>query len=516
MSNLHYLAKRRQKKEQQRFNAVQDLTCLAYEKLLVTLTRSGNTISDQHREALMEMLGMYSFIAAGKETGRWAFDLSVGGAKTQSVVAWCAALSDLQRISAPGAWWKRSDISVLITAAKVEALADTKRDLIASGVPADRIGLWHSYDFKSEYAMAARRGQAPKDHASEPSIDNPQALTTKQFCLVAHNRLRGNDLAKWYIYTDPVTGQELPRSVTFHDEAMITSDVFAVSAVELESATLALRPYVKHLPETAPVRLALSYIEKCLAVLDQDVAEQDAWFKKFSTHRPAMSVVLPDLETHTTPELDENGQETGRILTIGSIEQYIKAIQVQNRNGYTSRLVNFLKVADKPLRVLRSSGGAFFHYQLGIPAELENVVVLDASYGIRMLEKLDKTIKTRPSFDGRVADYSAVEAHFLKYNSGRGKMEQSFEKPWKTSRLISREVAEVVKGIPTNEGVLIFVFKQHGDRVNIQDQLVSDLIAEGIDPTSELDVLDIKTGEQRREKRIQFLTWGNETSLSEF
>jgi len=132
------------------------------------------------------------------------------------------------------------------------------------------------------------------------------------------------------------------------------------------------------------------------------------------------------------------------------------------------------------------------------------------------LEKLDKTIKTRPSFDGRVADYSAVEAHFLKYNSGRGKMEQSFEKPWKTSRLISREVAEVVKGIPTNEGVLIFVFKQHGDRVNIQDQLVSDLIAEGIDPTSELDVLDIKTGEQRREKRIQFLTWGNETSLSEF
>src|SRR5439155_25798681 len=78
MSNLHSLAKQRQRKEQQRFNAVQDLTILAYEKLLITLTRSGNTINDQHREALMEMLGMYSFIAAGKETGRWAFDLSVG------------------------------------------------------------------------------------------------------------------------------------------------------------------------------------------------------------------------------------------------------------------------------------------------------------------------------------------------------------------------------------------------------------------------------------------------------
>jgi hypothetical protein len=251
MSNLHYIQKQRQIRERQSFNAAMDLTCRAYDRLLVTLTRSGNVINDKHRDALMTMLSYYSFLAIGQRQGRWAFDLSVGGAKSQSVIAWCATLNELQQQPQYKKAHVLQNVSVLITAGKVEALCDTKRDMIAAGVPEASIGLWHTYQYKPEHAIAARRGavQPTGNFASEPSIDDEDpkygdplgavALTSRQFCLIAHNRLRGwyrknvsptngldkNELTSeaWLYYCDPVTGDRSTRTLAIPDEAMLTS-----------------------------------------------------------------------------------------------------------------------------------------------------------------------------------------------------------------------------------------------------------------------------------------------------
>jgi hypothetical protein len=554
MSNIHYLAKQRQKREQHQLNAGADLATLAYTKLVTTLTRSGNIVSDQHRESLMMMLGMYSLLASGKKTGRYAFDLSVGGAKSQSVVAWCAALAELQRAGKGRSsfWQQQTHVSVLVTAAKVEALCDTKRDLIAAGVPAEAIGIWHSYSYNPSLANDARRGRVPAklgEYASEPSIDDenpehgdpqgPAALQSKQFCLIAHNRLRGWSkrdkegrlLAEpWMYYRDPVTGRQHLRTVAFHDEACFTSDVFAISSKDLRSALGALDPFIEDQSPRSHVRLAFQYIRDCIAVLHQDCDAQKAWKVKLGVARPAQVLAMPDLPS--IPELEKvmDAEKhtvitpTGRMLT-PSLDQYITAIRKLNKNGNGSRLISFLKIADKPLRVIQSSGGAIFHCAPAIPDEVANLVVLDACFGIRELEKLDKSITTFPTtstdplvetFDGRIADYGDVQAFHLRYGGGRSSLEASFSEYRKEHRLICNEVIDVIKGISLGEGILVFLFKQRGDGVDMEAQLLKDLTAAGVDTDIELVVTDVKTGETRKEKRIAILTWGNETSLSEY
>src|SRR5437867_3166680 len=101
----------------------------------------------------------------------------------------------------------------------------------------------------------------------------------------------------------------------------------------------------------------------------------------------------------------------------------------------------------------------------------ENRVRFNASFGIRELEKLDSTINTFPAdqFDGRVADYSGVEAFYLRYGSGRNAIESSFAEQRREHRRITQEVVEVIKAIPEHEGILVFLFKQRGtDNVNME------------------------------------------------
>jgi hypothetical protein len=108
-----------------------------------------------------------------KVAGRYAFPLDTGCGKTQSVVAWCAAVHEL-----------RLPYSVAIAASKVEALCDLQRDLISNGVDPAKIGLWHSYRHETDKVAAACQGNAP-GFASEPATDEG-AHDRKQFLLVTH------------------------------------------------------------------------------------------------------------------------------------------------------------------------------------------------------------------------------------------------------------------------------------------------------------------------------------------
>ena len=113
---------------------VRQCSTLAYSKLVKNLSAYGNVLSPQHQAALMHIVGGYSLLAARERTGRYAIPLDTGCGKTQSVVAWCAAVEELGL-----------PYSVAIAASKIEALCDLKRGLILNGVPAEKIGLWHAY-----------------------------------------------------------------------------------------------------------------------------------------------------------------------------------------------------------------------------------------------------------------------------------------------------------------------------------------------------------------------------------
>src|SRR5262249_42863668 len=145
---------------------VAELSVAAYELLKSNLEDFGNVLSDDHCAALMRMVGMFSMLAARKKIGRYAYDLDTGGGKTQAIVAWCATVHAMNK-----------PFSVAVAASKVEALCELKRSLIANGVPENKIGLWHGYEYDPAMVEDVKLGRAPK-HATEPATDNH---ASKQF-----------------------------------------------------------------------------------------------------------------------------------------------------------------------------------------------------------------------------------------------------------------------------------------------------------------------------------------------
>jgi hypothetical protein len=156
---------------------------------------------------------------------------------------------------------------------------------------------------------------------------------------------------------------------------------------------------------------------------------------------------------------------------------------------------------------------------MNVPSQFENILVLDASYTIRMLahpnaKNINDANEDSPYLDLDQAriNYSNVTVRHLKHGSGRDSFTQIQTKPKLKERLFSLEVANVVKGIPKQEGILIFTFKtRDSDQVNHVEILKKDMNKMGIDTDA---FIQLDNGE--KVPRIAFLTWGQETALNQY
>jgi hypothetical protein len=175
-----------------------------------------------------------------------------------------------------------------------------------------------------------------------------------------------------------------------------------------------------------------------------------------------------------------------------------------------------LKFSQGNLRVIpvNQGGGAFVSYDITIPRSLRNIIVLDASYPIRELERLDTTIRHAPDFDGAVKRYDEVDINLLRHACGRASMERTFSEDTAEARGVSREICDVIVGISPDEGVIIFTFKadELQRSVNMREVLERDLKAAGIDTRAMLK--PVSDAEQLK-PRFRFLTWGQETAIND-
>ena len=83
-------------------------------------------------------------------------------------------------------------------------------------------------------------------------------------------------------------------------------------------------------------------------------------------------------------------------------------------------------------------------------------------------------------------------------------MERSFEEDTAETRLVSREICDVISRIGPDEGVLVFTFK--ADTVDMREVLERDLKAAGVEVGAMLD---------HGKPRFRFLTWGQETAIND-
>lgn len=456
---------------------VQRLTVSAFDRLTRNLTAFGNVLSEDHCEALMEIVGSYSLLASGHRVGRYAFDLDTGMGKTQSVVAW---LAEVHALGLP--------YSVAVCASKVEALCDLKRGLIRQGVPEEKIGLWHSYDYDPSKADDARNGRVTSV-ASLPATGN---YDTAQFLLVTHNRLRSGDVG----LTERLKYRGDDRSLVIWDESLLVSDHRTIRHADIKSAIGGLLPQVEAMADGSEEKTkrlaALQYAERCEQVLSAELARQ-----RQSKGAKPKTVRLPDL----TPE---------------TLDAYRKTLmKTRGWNVYGEALASLFDFVGSEVRVLDrvDGGGAHVTFSIAVPPSLNRLVVLDASWPIRELEKIDPTISAKPQFRGRVKRYDNVTLRFAKTGAGRQSVEASMAKERAEDRAYCREVAAILAEVPEGEAALIFTFKTRSTgrhSVDIEGTLRRDLRAAGID----LDETVKVNGEDK--PRLVILTWGNETSLSSF
>lgn len=416
----------------------------AFGKLVARLEAFGNILSERQREALFELVGRYTLLAGGKTPGRHAFPLATGLGKTQSIVAWIATVHEMGL----------EHISVAVCQSQVEALCTLKRELMEAGVPEEKIGLLHSYG---------------KHGASLPSTEDND---TRPYLLCTHARVMGKGGVEEF---NQYLSHE--RNLLIWDESLLKSRGRSLSHIEVDSALgWAERRY--KLKEGAGECLA--YLQAAVDLFTQEKGRQE------QGHKPE-PIALPEL---TSEELDQYK------LILGS-------------NPVVEPLHDLLDASQQPLRVvsLSQGGGAWIQYDLVVPAELQNIVILDASQPIRELCKMDKTILKEAAYSRGVVTYENVTFHQLKHSAGRGGITEAFNQK-AHERYLSKEIAQVVKSIPEEQGVILFTFLTHkGAKIDLTNILKQDLVRAGFDLQAKLP--DGK-------ERFVWLTWGNETSLSQY
>lgn len=458
----------------------------AFNILMGNLQRYGNRPNLGQQKALRALIELYTDMAFHDRSGRYAFPLPTGAGKTQSIVAWVTALA----ITKPFNPETGAPISLAVSASKVEALCDLSRDMhqhFTNHKASVQVGIWHTYRFDPEKALEYLHGQLPELPPGYASMPCSSSFEDRQVLLLTHNRVRKGE--QHIDDFNNYLGRK--RDLLIYDESLLISDARGVATVDIESAVGWLRPKLRlHAKrrvdrdnKTLLIKLS-TFLDNCLKLIFDEIKSQRAGAKPKSVH-------LPGLESYETQKM-------------------IRVLDTFNEPSVLKPIKDLLSFSQEELRVVETpqGSGGIVYYDLVVSKDLKNIVILDASYPIRELVHLDSSIQTVPVTRNFGVSYENVTIKHLKHGGGRGSLTQNFRKRNREDRKISLEICEAIKGIPKDEGVLIFTFKKRPRGPDFREILERDLRAEGVDTDAMIEV-----GGEKKE-RFVWLTWGNETSLS--
>lgn len=404
----------------------------------------------------MTLLASY---AAGTASGRKAVALPTGYGKTSAVVAFIASV-----------WELHLDVAVAVAASQVEALCSIKRELMAQGVPEELIGLKHS-----------------QSDASLPSTGDDD----RPIMLVTHARVKvGRELELFGRHK----GRD--RAVMIWDESLLRAESIGVEVRELRAALNALEVYLTGAAAGA-LTSAHRYIAECARTVERSLAA-------LRQHGDPEGVGVPlDLSMRSE----------------GELEAYRNALRqvVRLPTQYREALTTMLEISQEPLRVLAlGADEGLVWTRESVPEQLRNVVVLDASYPVRELMRLDPTIEdaTPAQALGVMKSFEEVTITQLRAAGGRTSITRRAE-----DAAVVREVVDIVRAEwARSKGILVFTFKPRGSSDPDHLALLRKGLREaGFDPDQLIYTGDaLPDGSPRHARKLQGLTFGQETSLNGF
>jgi len=432
------------------------LTADAFALVTSLLEERGNILSSPHKDALEQLMRLFSGYAAGTTRGRVAFPLPTGMGKTTGVVAFIVAMHRLGY-----------RVPVAVAASRVQALIALRQELLDLGVPEQDIGITHS----DQDAEVPSTGCRPEDG--------------RLVQLVTHARVRmGQDYLGLF---QQFRGQ--PRPLLVYDETMFRSDAFAFSELSVRAAVEGLAPFVEAKPELLPV---VDYLKGAVWAIQQQLRETSRL-----GHAGGLPLELPEVHAEV---LDLWRTILGRS---GRPRSDVEVLQ------------QLLEVSQLPLQVLAMpGGGGAVALRAAVSDQLENVVILDASAPVRELVALDPSVRLYGPMPENLKSFEDVEVTQLLAAGGRTSMEQGFSSSRAETSQAAREVVDIVAeelARDPSRCFLVFTFKRSSLKaLDMQASLKVALREAGVDPEER-----VQTSEGLK-PRLNFLHWGKHEGINGF
>ncbi len=360
-------------------------------------------------------------------------------------------------------------ITVAVASMDVEALCELWDKLSVLGVPVDQLGLLHA-------KTSARRKPTPE-------------ATTKPILLLCHARVRSK-------FLDQFVHQGKMRDLLIYDESLVAT----------QSSTCAA---------SALTELAFAMAGRC--------SRESAYRAKFGQ----LSAWLTEVEGAVATELQ-------RLTSISSTQNVILLPQqpqdtINHFSGLmkdNDTLQNLLNMVPSPVKVSNFANKGVLTFQVSIPAELENIVILDASQPIRDLVRFDKTVLDAEDHLPRLKalgvsleslkQYEGTTIYRMKARGGKTAMKECFRKAQANQRRISKEMVAVLKCIPADQTTLVIAFKPVYEKtgsVNFVQIIERDITESGVatmrhQESKELVSVCGDGGKPIMKPRVSITTWG--------
>jgi hypothetical protein len=455
------------------------------------LQRYDNRPQDQQRHTLKALVHMFSEMAAGVTIGRYPWPISTGAGKTTAIVAWIVTLERL----------KVEGVSLAIAASMVEALCRLKRELVAYGVPTDRIGLLHAKQYN---ASKPDEWRSNDEYASKPATDENHR---RPYMLVTQQRVKSADTLDEYFFFN---GER--RAFCVWDESLFSTDYWTTTGDSFQGATATLVGLKEDHPE---------------------LVEMADGFQLYQ--RRIKAELARSVETGKTRPFDPPKIPLTKLIEWEALEK-------DNRKLLHQGTKCSLPFFNQTMRAYpwKTSGGLVYH-QPSIPAEhqMPSMVILDASFPIRELEQADTTLKEVQGVSFSFKRYDNLTIHQWCHASGRDSMRKDFHgdsKPqpvtmkslrseWLAQAMAEQKVAKKVAQtaameVPLNEAMLFFVFKpEQSSQATYRSVLEQQLIKQGIDLQGTINVTEYDASGQPvqvQKPRVVVLTFGQETGINDY
>ncbi len=175
---------------------------------------------------------------------------------------------------------------------------------------------------------------------------------------------------------------------------------------------------------------------------------------------------------------------------------------------------------NQDIRLVKLEESVLVTFVVTIPPELQRMVILDASFSIRVLENMDKGITHVTDFED-IKDWTNVTFNFDKGPSGRDPISSHFTEA-------AQWALKKIGQYPETDSILLLTFKDKPDSEDLEEgerrqyrrgetrmvEKFTRALLEAKVPN--LRIKRMVDGREKEEDRIQFLTFGNETSLSDY